>query len=188
MLSFIEYATPAIHHAPDFFLAQIDRVQDTFLEEIGLAVEQALLEFHLAPLQTRRDIAMMGLLFRVATGVAPPQFDALFKRGAHAPFPRNLRRNMEPHKYQFHDPVDGTGARMLERSAFGLIYGFNMLPDSVVNVAGTSSFQRRLQNGVKLAFKRGVPEWRSLLRTGVKRMSLHMFQQMFVDFWRRERD
>ena len=30
VLSFVEYATPPIHHAPAFFVAQIDRVQATF--------------------------------------------------------------------------------------------------------------------------------------------------------------
>ena len=42
-LSFIEYATPAIHHAPGFFLTQIDRMHETFLEEIGMSAHTALL-------------------------------------------------------------------------------------------------------------------------------------------------
>ena len=36
VLSYLEYATPALYHAPRFFLQRLDAVQTNFLNEIGL--------------------------------------------------------------------------------------------------------------------------------------------------------
>ena len=66
VLSCIEVYTPAIHHANPFFLGSVDRVQTRFLEELDIAEDVALLEFHLAPLSARRDIAILGLLHKMA--------------------------------------------------------------------------------------------------------------------------
>ena len=38
---------------------QVDRVQDSFLEEIGIDAVTAFSDFNLAPLPVRRDIAML---------------------------------------------------------------------------------------------------------------------------------
>ena len=179
VLSFIEWSTPAIHHAPIFFLTQIDRVQETFLAEIDLSAGQALMDFGLAPLQTRRDIAMMGLLFRIAKGRAPPQFNSVIRRAEAAPFPRNLRQPAAQHNLQFHDPIDGTAPRMMERSVLGLIYSFNMLPASMLELDSTNVFQRRLQTAVKRAYSDGFVEWGAVLRKGVRENSLRGYQQLF---------
>ena len=50
ILSFVEYRTPAVYHATSSVLAQLDRLQDSFLREIGLSREEALIHFNLAPL------------------------------------------------------------------------------------------------------------------------------------------
>ena len=65
-LSFVEYRTPAVYRATSSVLAQLDRLQDSFLREIGLFREEALIHFNLAPLSMRRDIALLGLLHRSA--------------------------------------------------------------------------------------------------------------------------
>ena len=80
ILSFVEYRTPAVYHATSSVLAQLDRLHDSFLREIGLSREEALIHFNLAPLSMRRDIALLGLLHRSAIGSGPPQFRGLFKR------------------------------------------------------------------------------------------------------------
>ena len=61
-------------------LSQLDRTYDTFLREIGISREVALLEFNLAPLGMRRDIARLGLIHRAAIGKGPPHFRHMFKR------------------------------------------------------------------------------------------------------------
>ena len=65
VLSGIDFSTPAIYHAPTFYLEVIDRVQEEFCEAIGISKSEALIEFNLAPLVARRDISMFGLIHRV---------------------------------------------------------------------------------------------------------------------------
>ena len=80
VLPFIEYRTPALFHATATVLRRLDSVQDRFLREIGVTKEDALLHFNLAPLSTRRDMAMMGLIHRTVLGFGPSQFDRMFEQ------------------------------------------------------------------------------------------------------------
>ena len=50
-----------------------------FLRDIGIDEITALVTFHLAPLATRRDIAMLGLIHRTILGKGPSQFNAFFQ-------------------------------------------------------------------------------------------------------------
>ena len=79
MLSYIEYKTAAIYHATQGELSIIDRIQAGFLRELGISENDALLHFNLAPLHTRRDIAMLGVIHRAAIGRAHPQLRVFFK-------------------------------------------------------------------------------------------------------------
>ena len=62
LLLFCEFATPAIYHASNAALRHMDHVQGKFLEEMQVGAREALLVHNLAPLATRRDIAMLGAL------------------------------------------------------------------------------------------------------------------------------
>ena len=64
VVSFIEYRSAAIYHASDTVLHAIDGVQARFLRDMGVTAIKALLDFNLAPLGSRRDIAMLGLIQR----------------------------------------------------------------------------------------------------------------------------
>ena len=75
LLSFIEYRTPAVYHACTSRLIKIDKLQDAFLRALGLSREDGLSQYNLAPLQTRRDIAMLGVIHRSVLGVGPPHLD-----------------------------------------------------------------------------------------------------------------
>ena len=75
ILSYIESKTAAIYHACDTHLAHLDRVQQRFLREIEVSEEEALIVYNLAPLSTRRDLAMLGLVHRTVLGVGPVQFE-----------------------------------------------------------------------------------------------------------------
>ena len=74
VLPFVEHSTPAVYHAAETLLSVLDRLQVTFLRRIGLTEEEALLRYNLAPLSTRRDIAMLGVLHRTVLGEGPSQF------------------------------------------------------------------------------------------------------------------
>ena len=73
VLSFVEAATPAIAHAAPSLLDRVDRIQRRFLLQVGLNEIEALEHFGLAPLSSRRAIAMLELLHKIAHGNAHPQ-------------------------------------------------------------------------------------------------------------------
>ena len=77
ILSFIEYKTPAIFHAAQSVLTQLDMVQTRFLRDVGIGTEDALLHFSLAPLMSRRHIALLAVIHRAALGRAPPATEVL---------------------------------------------------------------------------------------------------------------
>ena len=79
VLYYIEYRSAAIYHATSTVLNQVDKLQDNFLRDLGITREAALMDFNLAPLFMRRDIALLGLLHRSAIGEGPTQFRELFK-------------------------------------------------------------------------------------------------------------
>ena len=62
VLSYLEYRTPAIYHATRAVIYRLDNVQTRFLKGVGVGEATALIDFHLAPLSTRRDIAMLGVI------------------------------------------------------------------------------------------------------------------------------
>ena len=59
LLLYVEYITTALYHACDSILAPLNNFQDRFLRELGISTEHALIHFNLAPLSSRRDMAMM---------------------------------------------------------------------------------------------------------------------------------
>ena len=180
VLSFIEAATPAIYHAPAFFLSRLDAVQDKFLLELDVDPRRALLEFKLAPLNARRDIVMLGLIHRTVLGKGPRQFKQFFRPCTKPSFPRCLRGGHQRHNRQLHDPMDGTQSNAVTRSALSLVYTYNLLPQSVVDADTLPTFQRKLSKAVSKACGADLPNWASFLRSGVRELSLNSFQLQFV--------
>ena len=80
VLSMVEYRTSAVYHATTTLIRRLDRAQDSFLRQLNVDRDIALLEFNLAPLAMRRDIAMLGILHRDAIGEGPTQFREHFYR------------------------------------------------------------------------------------------------------------
>ena len=74
VLSFLESNAAALFHAAGSHLALVDHVQEVLLRELGLSDADALLRFNLAPLSTRRDISMLGIIYRAVLRRGPPQF------------------------------------------------------------------------------------------------------------------
>ena len=83
VLGYIEGFSAGIHHASRSILQMLDEVQTSFLSSLGLSEEDALLRFRLAPLCSRRDIAMLGLLHRVVLGLVPHSLRSLFPVSFH---------------------------------------------------------------------------------------------------------
>ena len=145
LLSYLEYRTPAIYHATRAILRRLDYVQTRFLKDVGVDEVTALLNFHLAPLGTRRDIAMLGLIHRTALGKGPAQFREFFKK--------------DPCSKDLHDPRKDFKAPITKRSALGLVAVYNMLPPGVLVAKSVSAFQRGLQECVVKFALSGYPQW-----------------------------
>ena len=78
--SVLECFTPAIYHAEKGFLNRLDDIQNKFFAFLQITPEEAILKYNMAPLPMRRDIAMLGLLFRIAWKEAPSPFQKLFRK------------------------------------------------------------------------------------------------------------
>ena len=137
-----------------------------------------------APLATRRDIAMMGLLHKISSGNAPLQLLELFPKDL-SPRPQRFGSTatrshviLQRHDQQFVERSSHTD--VFQRSLFGLIPAYNLLPQGLVDVSSLSLFQQRLQNAVLKAARDDVENWPSILSGKVIRRQV-AFQQMFLD-------
>jgi hypothetical protein len=144
ILSFVEYRTPAVYHATSTVLAPLDRLQSSFLREVGVSCEDALLHFNLAPLAMRRDIALLGLLHRSALGEGPPHFHAIFKR--------------RPGSLRLVDRLEsGDASLLMKRSIWGLVRVYNKLGNALC-CRDVKGFQSLLQERAKSVVRKKLLE------------------------------
>ena len=102
VLCLLEQSSVAIYHAAQTHLDALDRLQRSFVEELGLSENEAFLAHNLAPLQLRRDIAALGLLHKIQLGEAHADFDGLFPRRIEAAS-ASTRHGSRRHGRQFHE-------------------------------------------------------------------------------------
>ena len=159
ILCLLEGSTGAIYHASDSVLAPLDGVQARLLRELELSVDSAFLDFNLAPLCLRRDIAMLGLLFKSVRGLAHPALCALFKKTTRAAHTRSTRTSEARHSEQLEDPLEHLRLDASRRSLLGLPRVFNLLPAEVVQQETTTAFQSALTRLAKRLCQRGYPDW-----------------------------
>ena len=161
ILSYLEGATPALYHAAPSVLAPIDEVQIKFLEELGVSSSAALLEHNLAPLPMLRDIAMLGVLYKVSRGTCPKPIQDLFSLRVSSldSLGFSCRRR---HGWQIADPVGPSHPTFIRRSIYGLIKVFNGLPAETVGADTLKSFQSKLQSGAKAAARQSVRDWQAM--------------------------
>ena len=76
-------------------------MQNSFLNHLGLGDRDAFLRFNLAPLQLRRDVGMLGALWKVSRGIAHPDLCALFPL---CPIPPLILRTRADHHRHKPDP------------------------------------------------------------------------------------
>jgi len=150
LLSYLEYRTPAIYHATRAELCRLDAVQSRFLRDVGVDDITALVNFRLAPLSTRRDIAMLGLIHRTVLSKGPEQFTVFFRRDP-------------DHPAKLVDPRRDSKSPLIKRSALGLVAIYNLLPHSVVSAKCVSAFQKRLQQIIASLAVTNPPQWADAL-------------------------
>ena len=122
VLSFIESGTPAFYHAAPSILKLLDGIQNEFLEILGIPVVDALVHFNLAPLKVRRDIFMLGVLYKISVGIAPTPLGNLIKKKVCNLRSFGFRNGISYHNKQLQDCVGSSSPVLLKRSLFGLIH------------------------------------------------------------------
>ena len=121
VLSFVEYRTPGVYHAAASILLPLDRVLSSFLRKVGISEIDAMVHFKLAPLASRRDIAVLGVIHRAVLGEGPPQLRDLFQLDRSA-----LRRSARHTRHGRQLALD-----MIMKSVLGLCHVYNLLPANI---------------------------------------------------------
>ena len=159
LLSYLEYRTSAIYHSCETALRPLDSFQDKFLSELAISPEDALFHFNLAPLRCRRDMAMLGIIHRCVLGRGPSHFKEFFKLDSR---PRRHTRRIR-HDFQLEDIRNRNFLEIERRSALGLIWVYNHLPERIVVEQSVKTFQSKLQGLLKEGIKSGCEDWRDIL-------------------------
>ncbi len=184
VLSYIESGAPGYFHAASSTLECIDRVQRRFLREIGTTDEEALLQFRLAPLKTRRAIAILGFLHRVTLGKVSKQIAELFPRAVASTIPDQISARIRGgmtarHNKQLLDRIHAHSTDQLKRSIFGMVQCYNALPQMVVDEKSVKGFQRQLQQALVARVRVGHEGWQDVFSDGRRYASLLRFQAFF---------
>ena len=162
----IEWCNGAIFHAAPSKLAWLDTIQSSFLQHLDVCEHKAFLDFNLAPMRLRRDIGMLGVLWKVCHGCAHSDFEVLLprvlRRSSHSYDTRVASRR---HDLQLFDPCDGTQMQQFQRSLFGMVKVWNALPMSLVHAPSVSSFQSKLTAAAKCACLAGSLGWQDMYAT-----------------------
>ena len=161
-LSHIEYRTPGVAHASVSILSEIDRLQTRFLRDIGISELEGLMVFNLAPLATRRHIALLGVIHRCVLEKGPPHFQSFFPRvEVHSYYQTRISEHFHGRRIaEFqatHQP------ELFRRSLFGAAPIYNILPPWVVFAGSVSVFQKRLQRLVRIRAEAGREDWQRTL-------------------------
>ena len=176
VLSYLESATPAIFHAAPSHLELVDRVQKRFLREIDISEHDALECFRLAPLCSRRCMAMLAILQRITLGIAPPQLKQMFPFAVQTARHVSTRLELLRHNKQLQEHVASTD--VFQRSLFGFVRVYNLLPQSVVDAVTIHIFQRHLQDGLRRAAQARISRWPDLFSPVAPPLVVQEFQQM----------
>lgn len=165
ILSYIEYRTPAIYHASSSLLSAIDKIQERVLEVAGVGEKDALLKMNLAPLNMRRDIAMLGVIHRSILGRGPEHFNKFFTRcnSVAARHSCGIAQYDDGDVSDYMYPNSKGPAEYIQRSALGLCKIYNALPAAIVETSpSVAVFQGKLQELAKSCCNDDVENWQSL--------------------------
>ena len=149
ILPILESSTSAIYQATTTALQPIDHLQVTFLHAINTTATRAFLDFNFAPTNLRRDIAMLGLLHKIALQQAHPDLLALIPLATTTPHTHETRLATKRHDKQLHEHCDGTHTELMARSIFALTTIYNKLPQHVIDAKTISTFPSKLTSAAR---------------------------------------
>ena len=171
--SVLECFTPAIYHAEKGFLNRLDDVQSKFFAFLKITPEEAFLKHNMAPLAMRRDMAMLGLLFRIARKEAPAPFQTLFiKSGKPTEEEKQnmlwkiiqhkshrMKRRIGNHELTLDESYMITNNRE-KNSLWGLVRVFNCIPIGIIErETKVQRFQTKLNDFAKEQANKNRENW-----------------------------
>ena len=161
VLSYVEYRTAAIYHSTDSVLEPLNKVQDNFLKRFGVPELDALLDpkLNLAPLQCRRDIAMLGVIHRASLKQGPEQLWEFFVLNE-TPQHNLTRASEKRHTRQLKEHRKGRFLEIVRRSALGLVGVYNLLPSRIVFDPAVKGFQTQFTQLLKEWASSGREDWK----------------------------
>jgi hypothetical protein len=163
VLCILELNTGSFYHAATSVLEPLDNVQESFIRQLGLTRCQAFLDHNLAPLCVRRDIAMLGLIFRSVSGQTHADLAALFDPAPPTEHRHRTRRAANQHDRQLKEERPGSHPALLQRSVFGLTRVWNRLPHQVVHSTSVRAFQASLTELVRERCRAQDENWHLFL-------------------------
>ena len=152
--SYLEYRTSVIYHCNYELLGDLDALQTNFLCSLRITREVAALQYNFLPLNTRRDIAMLGLLHRAKLGSGPSHFGKFFKRQGDTRWLQNPFCN-PPYSFGPYNRV----LPIVKHSALGLIPVYNSLESATLDLRSVSEFQTALTEYIKSQIRIGLRTW-----------------------------
>ena len=154
VLCLLEINPGGYYHALDTILEPLDQLQRSFLKEINMSEETAFIEHNLAPLCARRDIGMLGLIFKCVHGKAHKDLQEMFPRSEHVKHQYDTKHQAHRHPLQLVESRPGTHHCLLRRSVFGLTRVWNRLPAKAAEAESVTSVQQMLTAMVRMACRR----------------------------------
>ena len=154
-----------MYHACDTSLMALEHVQDKLLEAAGMNSVDALNACNLAPLSSRRDMALLGLIHRTVLGSGPGHFKKFFRLRERGGVEEKGRLRLQLEEYTGGHWTDfaypnSKPADYIARSMLGLISIYNRLPVEIVDGASSvSSFQSALQDLLRYMANSRVENW-----------------------------
>ena len=109
---------------------------------------------------------MLAVIHRTVLGQGPPHFQTFFQRDLNAP-QRITRVSYRRHTKQLVEYRGQGILRICQRSALGLIFIYNMLPQQVVDCNSVKKFQALLQKLVRIAAEANHPNWSNLFSSRI---------------------
>ena len=179
---FLLEGNPGAHyHACDTVLGPLERIQTSFLKQMDMDTGFAFLGYNLAPLSTRRDIAMLGFIYKAVHGQAHSDIRKLFPRSDLVSHSYETKFQAHRNSLQLLEFRPGTQHALLRRSLFGLTRVWNRLPEQVVQATTVTSMQKMLTAMVRAACSQNQKDWAETFspRSALLRESPHFEQLLY---------
>ena len=146
---------------------RLDKMQRTFLYDIGCTDTQAFVEYNLAPPSLRRAVALLGFLHKRVLGHCHPTLIQAF------PFDPDLRWTYHAMTLVSHFDEVRHFRHVYDNSIWQYVLIYNRLTPELVNTQSVSPFQSKLTHLARIRAQQGDESWREAFQSCGDVMKLH---------------